>query len=230
MTKKPHSSLPASPAPAPVPAPAKAPAPATPSAPPPAPAPLSAADTPQPVPLPTPPVPIGRIPVVDVAPTVENGRWATKAVVGEVVPIRATVFREGHDAVNASLVLTRPDGTVASRTTMTCVNPGLNLWVGEIAPDAEGEWTFHVEGWSDPWGTWRHDAEIKVPAGIDAELHAARGRAPARPRSHPRHRQRQRRGRRHLRRRGRHPARDRAPAAHPPRHGPRPGRHEGARG
>ena len=170
MTKKPHSSLPASPAPAPVPAPAKAPAPATPSAPPPAPAPLSAADTPQPVPLPTPPVPIGRIPVVDVAPTVENGRWATKAVVGEVVPIRATVFREGHDAVNASLVLTRPDGTVASRTTMTCVNPGLNLWVGEIVPDAEGEWTFHVEGWSDPWGTWRHDAEIKVPAGIDAEL------------------------------------------------------------
>jgi len=141
-------------------------------APPAAPAPSDAvaASAAQPVPLPTPPVPIGRIPVVDVAPTIENGRWATKAVVGEVVPIRATVFREGHDAVNASLVLTRPDGTTASRTTMTCVNPGLNAWVGELVPDAEGEWTFHVEGWSDPWGTWRHDAEIKVSAGIDAEL------------------------------------------------------------
>ncbi|PWD52199.1 alpha-1,4-glucan--maltose-1-phosphate maltosyltransferase [Serinibacter arcticus] len=126
-------------------------------------------------PLPTPHTPIGRIPVVDVAPTAENGRWPTKAVVGEVVPTRATVFREGHDAVSATLVLTRPDGTVASASTMTCVNPGLDLWTGTLVPDAEGDWTFHVEGWSDPWGTWTHDADIKVPAGIDVELMLTEG-------------------------------------------------------
>ncbi|GMA30715.1 maltotransferase domain-containing protein [Litorihabitans aurantiacus] len=126
-------------------------------------------------PQPTPSAPIGRIPVVDVGPTIENGRWPTKAVVGEVVPIRATVFREGHDAVAATLVLTRPDGTRASATTMTSVNAGLDLWHGTVVPDAEGDWTFHVEGWSDPWGTWTHDADIKVPAGIDVELMLTEG-------------------------------------------------------
>lgn len=121
-------------------------------------------------PRPTPPVPLGRIPVIDVGPTAENGRWPTKAVVGELVPVHATVFREGHDAVNASVVLIRPDGTVASRTTMRCVNPGLDAWVGDFVPDSEGLWTFQVEGWSDPYATWAHDADIKVGAGIDVEL------------------------------------------------------------
>ena len=37
---------------------------------------------------------IGRIPVTEVFPVIEDGRWPTKAVVGETIPIRATVFRE----------------------------------------------------------------------------------------------------------------------------------------
>ncbi|HEY0215410.1 MAG TPA: maltotransferase domain-containing protein, partial [Cellulomonas sp.] len=53
---------------------------------------------------------MGRIPVVDVSPVVEAGRWPAKAVVGEAVPVRATVFREGHDAVAATAVLVGPDG------------------------------------------------------------------------------------------------------------------------
>ncbi|WP_180359667.1 MULTISPECIES: alpha-1,4-glucan--maltose-1-phosphate maltosyltransferase [Miniimonas] len=128
-----------------------------------------------PAPRPTPHTPIGRIPVIDVGPTVENGRWPTKAVVGEVVPLRATVFREGHDAVAASVVLVRPDGTVHSRERMTCVNRGLDDYRGVVVPDATGDWTFRVEGWSDPYGTWAHDADIKVPAGIDVELMLAEG-------------------------------------------------------
>src|SRR4029453_5288945 len=39
-----------------------------------------------------------------------------------------------------------------------------------VVPDAEGRWTFRVEGWSDVFGTWEHAAAIKVPAGIDVEL------------------------------------------------------------
>ncbi|MBA2559458.1 MAG: DUF3416 domain-containing protein, partial [Propionibacteriales bacterium] len=37
-------------------------------------------------------------------------------------------------------------------------------------PDAEGAWTYRVESWSDPYATWRHAAEIKIPAEIDVEL------------------------------------------------------------
>jgi len=54
--------------------------------------------------------PIGRIPVLDVQPTVDCGARPSKSVVGEEFQVSATVFREGHDAVNASVVLTDPDG------------------------------------------------------------------------------------------------------------------------
>ncbi len=47
----------------------------------------------------------GRIGIDDVAPVVSAGRYPAKAVVGEVVPVRATVWREGHDAVSATLVV-----------------------------------------------------------------------------------------------------------------------------
>ena len=39
-------------------------------------------------PVPVRPTPIGRIPVIDVSPTVEQGRWPAKAAIGEAVPVR----------------------------------------------------------------------------------------------------------------------------------------------
>jgi starch synthase (maltosyl-transferring) len=123
-------------------------------------------------PLSEPPqVPIGRIPVDDVTPLVDGGARPAKSVVGERFTVTATVTREGHDAVNASVVLTPPEGQGPERVlTMTCTNPGLNFWEAEVEADATGLWTYRVEGWSDPYGTWRHDAIIKVGADVDTEL------------------------------------------------------------
>jgi starch synthase (maltosyl-transferring) len=47
----------------------------------------------------------GRVEIDDVAPVVSCGAYPAKAVVGEVVPIHASVWREGHDAVAATLVV-----------------------------------------------------------------------------------------------------------------------------
>lgn len=114
--------------------------------------------------------PIGRIPVVDVSPVAEAGRWPAKATVGEAVPIRATVFREGHDACAATAVLVGPDGTDRARATMVDIAPGLDRYEARLVPDEVGSWGFRVEGWSDPFGTWAHDAPLKVGAGVDVEL------------------------------------------------------------
>ncbi len=113
--------------------------------------------------------PIGRIPVLDVQPTVDQGARPSKAVVDEEFTVSATVFREGHDAVNASVVLTDPDGD-EHVVAMTCTNPGLNTWAATVRADRTGSWSFRVEGWSDPYGTWEHDAVIKVQADVDTEL------------------------------------------------------------
>lgn len=116
-----------------------------------------------------PQLPIGRIPVADVTPCVDGGARPAKAVVGEEFEITATVFREGHDAVNATVVLTDPSGT-EHRVPMTCTNPGLMTWAARVCPDAPGTWTYRVEGWGDPYGTWEHDATIKIQADVDTEL------------------------------------------------------------
>lgn len=118
---------------------------------------------------------VGRIPVVDVSPVAEAGRFPAKAVVGEAVPVRATVFREGHDAVAATAVLTDPTGVDRASARMVDIAPGLDRFEARLVPTSTGDWTFRVEGWSDPYGTWVHDATIKVEAGVDVELMLAEG-------------------------------------------------------
>jgi starch synthase (maltosyl-transferring) len=118
---------------------------------------------------------VGRIPIMDVAPVVDLGRYPAKAVAGEPFEVTALVFREGHDALNADVVLTDPDGNRRSWVRMSKDPEEPDLWRATVAADTEGAWTFAVEGWSDPVATWRHNAEIKIPAEIDVELMFAEG-------------------------------------------------------
>jgi starch synthase (maltosyl-transferring) len=113
---------------------------------------------------------IGRIPIVDVQPRVLDGARPAKAVPGEVFTVTATVFREGHDAVAANVVLTGPDGERGPWTLMRELAPGTDRYGAQVSADRRGEWTFHVEAWSDPIATWYHAARVKIPAGIDVEL------------------------------------------------------------
>ncbi|MEU3651513.1 alpha-1,4-glucan--maltose-1-phosphate maltosyltransferase [Streptomyces sp. NPDC032161] len=118
---------------------------------------------------------IGRIPVLDVGPLVDCGRRPAKAVTGETFQVTATVFGEGHGAVAANVVLLDPNGRTGPWTPMRELAPGTDRWGADVAPDAEGRWTYAVEAWSDPVTTWRHEAGIKIPAGIDTALVLAEG-------------------------------------------------------
>ncbi len=113
---------------------------------------------------------IGRIPVLDVSPRVDCGTRPAKSVVGEPFEVSATVFREGHDAVGANVVLRDPKGRSGPWTPMHELAPGTDRWGAEVVATAPGRWTYSVEAWSDPLATWRHHAEIKIPAGIDTAL------------------------------------------------------------
>ncbi|WP_130344920.1 maltotransferase domain-containing protein [Herbihabitans rhizosphaerae] len=108
----------------------------------------------------------GRLGIDDLSPVVSNGRYPAKAVVGEYVPISATVWREGHDAVAATVTWRGPDG-VSRETPMR--PDGENRFAAVITPDAVGEWTFRVDAWSDPWSTWRHAVEVKLAAAQTAD-------------------------------------------------------------
>ncbi|MEU1669353.1 alpha-1,4-glucan--maltose-1-phosphate maltosyltransferase [Streptomyces sparsogenes] len=113
---------------------------------------------------------IGRIPVLDIRPLVDCGRRPAKAVVGETFQVSATVFREGHDAVKANVVLRDPAGRSGPWTPMRELAPGTDRWGADVTPTSQGRWSYTVEAWSDPIGTWRHHATVKIPAGIDTDL------------------------------------------------------------
>lgn len=112
---------------------------------------------------------IGRIPIRFLSPQQPENRWPSTAFVGEVVPFAATVFREGHDALGAEVVLTTPDGSI-ERHPLTQGAAGTDRWHVDIALLQPGTHHWHVEAFADDWATWLHAATVKIAAGVDAEL------------------------------------------------------------
>ncbi|CAM4016217.1 alpha-1,4-glucan--maltose-1-phosphate maltosyltransferase [Nocardiopsis gilva] len=111
---------------------------------------------------------IGRIPILNVAPVPDLG--AAKAVAGETFTVSATVIREGHGALGAAVVLYDPRGRRQEPVPMREVAPGTDRYAADVRASREGAWRFAVEAWDDPFATWRHDAQIKIPLGQDVEL------------------------------------------------------------
>ena len=74
---------------------------------------------------------VGRIPVMEVSPVVDHGRYPAKAVVGEPFTVSALVFREGHDALSADVVLTDPAGVRRPGVRMTKDKETPDLWSAE---------------------------------------------------------------------------------------------------
>jgi starch synthase (maltosyl-transferring) len=115
---------------------------------------------------------VGRFGLSNVSPVVGStvsGEFPARAVVGEHLPVSATVFREGHDAIGASVVLRDPSGKKVSTTRMTPGEPGTDSWHASIVLGSTGPWSFTVEAWSDPCSTWHHDITVKIEAGQGAE-------------------------------------------------------------
>ena len=143
---------------------------------------------------------LNRVSVTELRPTVEDGLFPAKAAVGELFPVHATVFVDGHSHFGADAVLLRPtdpkrrgekgydlyapagspegapdpgDPTaweVVDRARMYEIGTGENQFEAWLQPNTLGRYAFAVESWIDPYGTWVHDAKVKIPAGIDVEL------------------------------------------------------------
>jgi starch synthase (maltosyl-transferring) len=120
---------------------------------------------------------IGRIVITDVTPRVSCGEWPARAVVGERLRVEATVFREGHGAVAAAVLVRAPGsekgGGRAKRLPMR--DEGNDRFAGDVTVDAMGRWSYTIEAWADPLATWRHAVPIKLAAGQDVEVELEEG-------------------------------------------------------
>ena len=108
----------------------------------------------------------GRLGIDDVTPAVGGSRHPGKAVVGEIVPIGATVWREGHDAVAANVVWRRVGSrNAAQHVRMEPAGVGTDRFEATVVADEPGLWTLRVDAWSDPWATWVNTVTKKLDAG-----------------------------------------------------------------
>ena len=147
---------------------------------------MAAGEVPAPTIPVTSPEQFGRIVVMDVTPSAEQGMFPARVELGEPFEVTAQVFIEGRTKVGATAVLRNPRGREMQRAAMTCANPGLDRWTvmlqagehSDLKPWDEdyaavkrqlGEWTVTIEGWEDTYTSWLRDARIKVQVGDDVE-------------------------------------------------------------
>src|SRR5256714_15445721 len=96
----------------------------------------------------------GRFPIEDVTPCVACGRYPAKAVVGELVPISAMSYREGHATLGVNVVWQGPDGRARPFTRMTPGEPATDRWHAAITPDLLGRWAVTAGACGGPSLTW----------------------------------------------------------------------------
>ena len=122
---------------------------------------------------------INRIPITDISPVVFFGGdfLPVKAIAGEELAVSAKVFREGHDGLGADVVLYDSAKREISRSVLREKWHGSDEYEGSIKIPQRGDFTFTIDSYDNPFATWLHDAEIKIPAEIDAELMCTIGKA-----------------------------------------------------
>ena len=107
--------------------------------------------------------------VQDVRPSTPHGRPA-KAVVGELTPVTANIFREGHDVLAARALLRR-GAEVVSACAMT--NNGNDEWSAAVRAVDIGPHELVIEAWTDRYATWAHKAAIKLAARDEVKTEVA---------------------------------------------------------
>jgi starch synthase (maltosyl-transferring) len=112
-----------------------------------------------------------RIQIQEVTPAVDCGRYAAKRTTGEIVDVRAIVFKDGHDALGAAIRVRGPgDGAWHE---VPFLPLGSDRFAGSFTVDRPGIWTFRIAAWTDRIATWQEEVRRKVQGGqedLTAEL------------------------------------------------------------
>jgi starch synthase (maltosyl-transferring) len=117
---------------------------------------------------------VDRIYIEEVYPTLQGGRFGVKRIAGEVVEVWADIFRDGHDLLEAQILWQR-DGDPDLHTAPMTLQSN-DRWMGQFTPSEPGRYTFFIEAWTDSFGSWRRDVNVRLDAGqkVTSELEEGR--------------------------------------------------------
>lgn len=117
---------------------------------------------------------VARVPVLEVRPCLDRGRFPAKVVPGEPFTVEAIVLPDAA-RVGAAVVLTGPDGL--ARPGVPLHHRGDDVWSATVVVDEVGGWTYHVESWLESLRTWADRVVGDVDRGADPAAVLAQGSA-----------------------------------------------------
>jgi starch synthase (maltosyl-transferring) len=118
----------------------------------------------------------GRIVIDDIRPRTPEAGFQAKTVVGEAVPVRAVIFKDGHDVL-AARVQVFAEGHSRPEVVADLVAVGNDEWEAVVRLERLGRHQFVVEAWTDRHATWARRVLAKLDADQDVSLEILEARA-----------------------------------------------------
>ncbi|MFH1379950.1 MAG: alpha-1,4-glucan--maltose-1-phosphate maltosyltransferase [bacterium] len=106
--------------------------------------------------------------IENVKPSVDNGMFPIKRVVGEKVVVEADIFVDGHDTVAANLLYRECRLKKWQKKPMVFLNN--DRWQGDFKIQNLSDYEYAIEGWVDHFLTWQKDFQKRKDAGLDLSV------------------------------------------------------------
>jgi starch synthase (maltosyl-transferring) len=98
-----------------------------------------------------------------VTPEIDGGRFASKAIINELIKVEADIIIDGHDKLAARLLFKHETDKNWSEVVMADI--GNDRWIGRFITAKQGFYNFTVEAWVDHIASWQHEVDLKVRDG-----------------------------------------------------------------
>ncbi|HEU4682544.1 MAG TPA: alpha-1,4-glucan--maltose-1-phosphate maltosyltransferase [Gemmatimonadales bacterium] len=104
--------------------------------------------------------------VTGIGPSIDEGRYAVKRLLGDVLRVGADIFKDGNDLLAGRVLFCGPGERRWQSVPLTYSFED-DRWYGDVPLARVGEWRFTVEAWVDLFGTWRSALQKKAEARQD---------------------------------------------------------------
>ncbi len=106
-----------------------------------------------------------RVIIEGVTPEIDGGRFPVKRIIGDETVVEADVLADGHDALSCALLYRKASDEAWNEVPMEAL--GNDRWKASFSTMEMGRWFYTVQGWVDPFKSWRRDLKKRVDAGQD---------------------------------------------------------------
>ncbi|WP_263139816.1 alpha-1,4-glucan--maltose-1-phosphate maltosyltransferase [Pseudomonas sp. RIT-PI-AD] len=124
-------------------------------------------------------VELPRIAIESVMPSLHEGRFAAKAIVGQDIVVDACIFADGHDKLAAAVLWRFEDESSGENPSawqrVDMRELGNDAWQASFQAPRVGRYRFAIQAWWDRFGSYRYELSKKHAAGVPIALELQEG-------------------------------------------------------